>query len=190
VIFFVAWKILYLSLLLPHRTLDRPLTDWVGNGACRTLNVITHAGDFTAASGVNSNIPSPGEQPVLEKVSVVSFHNERVLSIADVCNGLELMVLYAGFIICLPAGMSRKSAFIAGGLLLIFLVNVLRCTALALVYLHYRNYAEFFHHYVFTFLVYGLIFWLWFLFSRAPGSATPPSPPTPAKKPILNALPR
>jgi exosortase/archaeosortase family protein len=186
VIFFVAWKILYLALLLPHRTLDRPLTDWVGKGASWTLNAVAHRGGFSAASGVSTSTPSPGERPVQEKVSAVSFHNERVLAIADVCNGLELMVLYAAFIICLPAAASRKTVFIAGGLLLIFAVNILRCTALVFVYLHYRDYTEFFHHYVFTFLVYGFICWLWFLFSRTPGPHSrlqPARPPGSATRP-------
>ena len=171
VILFAVWKILYLSLLLPYRILDRPLTRFVGTGASRTLNLISWSKDFSAADAVNNSPPQPGEPATPEKVMAVRFHDERVLSVADVCNGLELMVLYAGFIICLPAGISRKAAFITGGILLIFLVNVLRCAALVLVYLHYPKYVEFFHHYVFTFLVYGFIFWLWFLFSSSPGSA-------------------
>jgi exosortase/archaeosortase family protein len=203
-LFFIAWKILYLSLLLPGRTLDGPLTYLVGISTSKTLNAISHSGDYSAAPGVNTIgvYPQPGDQPIPagervsaardnsipspdrplpEKVMAVYYHNDRVLSIADVCNGLELMVLYAGLIICLPAAIGRKLAFIGAGILLIFLVNVLRCSALVFVYLHYRQYVEFFHHYVFTFLVYGFICWLWYLFSLSPGFS---------KQLTLNALPQ
>ncbi|HMH20227.1 MAG TPA: archaeosortase/exosortase family protein [Puia sp.] len=170
VILFIAWKIVYLTLLLPSRVLDQPLTAAVGISTGKTLNLISHTKDYSAGSGVNWKEGEPGTKPVTEMATIVYFQNERILSVADVCNGLELMVLYAGFIICLPSGVRRKMAFISGGLALIFLVNILRCSALALIYRHYHEYTDLFHHYVFTLLIYGLIFWLWFLFSKRPGN--------------------
>jgi exosortase/archaeosortase family protein len=92
----------------------------------------------------------------------------KTLSIADVCNGLELMVLYAGFLLCWPAGSVRKIKFIAGGFLLIVLLNILRCAALALISVHKPQYVDFYHHYLFTFLIYGCIFLLWYLFTLDP----------------------
>jgi exosortase family protein XrtF len=170
VLLFTAWKIVYLFLLLPGRIIDRPLTAAVGISTSKTLNLISRSRDYSAGAGVNRKEGEPGTEPITEMAMIVYFQQERILSVADVCNGLELMVLYAGFIVCLPSGIRRKMAFISGGLVLIFLVNVLRCSALALVYRHYREYTDLFHHYVFTILIYGFIFWLWFLFSRRPGN--------------------
>ena len=98
----------------------------------------------------------------------IYLHQDRVLSIADACNALELLVLYGGLILCLPAGASRKAIFITGGIVLIEIMNVIRCTALVLLYLHRPEYVDFSHHYLFSFVVYGFIFWLWFLFSKDP----------------------
>jgi exosortase/archaeosortase family protein len=87
-----------------------------------------------------------------------------------------VMVLYAGFIVCWPGGRSggrsgvrlRMIKFLAGGWVLILLLNILRCTALALISLHKPESVDFYHHYLFTFLIYGVIFWLWYLFTQSP----------------------
>jgi exosortase/archaeosortase family protein len=102
------------------------------------------------------------EEPVMH----INLDRQQVLSIADVCNGLEVMVLYAGLILCLPASIKRKIRFILPGIVLIEVLNVIRCAGLAEIYLTHPEYLDFSHHYLFTFLVYAFIFWLWFLFSR------------------------
>lgn len=165
ILLFTSWKLLYLLLLLPNRTLDRPLTHSIGTSTAGTLNFFGGSPDYSAASEIY-NKPMDDGSTIPEPVMQLYHHREKVLSVADVCNGLELMVLYAGLILCLPASPSRKITFIAAGLLLIFLVNIIRCAALVQVYLHKPEYVNFFHHYLFTFLVYALIFWLWYLFTN------------------------
>jgi exosortase/archaeosortase family protein len=165
ILLFTAWKLLYLLLLLPGRILDRPLTHLIGVSTAKTLNFFSRSSDYSATPEIH-NDPMEDGSTRPEPVMQLYHHQERTLAIADVCNGLELMVLYAALILCLPASRSRKITFIAGGLLLIFLVNVIRCAALVQVYLHIPEYVNFSHHYLFTFLVYALIFWLWYLFSK------------------------
>lgn len=163
---FIVWKVLYLSILVPDRVLDRPITDAVSVGTAKTLNFFSKPPDYTLKPGVN--VKKDGER---EDVMVISRGNERVLSIADACNGLEVIVLYAGLIVCLPSRLRRKLVFIAGGVAFIEAMNVLRCAGLALVYQSYPQYLDFSHHYLFTFVVYAAIFWLWYLFTRGPGFA-------------------
>ena len=170
ILLFASWKLLYLLLLLPNRTLDRPLTYAIGISTVKTLNFFGGSPDYSATAEIY-NKPMDDGSTIPEPVMQLYHHRERVLSVADVCNGLELMVLYAGLILCLPAPPSRKITFIAAGLLLIFLVNIIRCAALVQVYLHKPEYVNFFHHYLFTFLVYALIFWLWYLFTNIKRSA-------------------
>lgn len=89
------------------------------------------------------------------------INESPVLMIANPCNALELMVLYVGFIFCIPAPVLRKIGFLSGGVLIIYLANVARC--LLLVYLS-RNYVHLFdfaHKYIFTTLVYAVIFLMW-----------------------------
>lgn len=166
VIFFVAWKVLYLLVLQPGRVLDRPLTYMVSAGTVKTLNLVTGSHDFWTAPGMNPKKDGNTVVGEPEAVMQIFLSKERVLSIADVCNGLEVMVLYAGLIFCLPAGFRRKTIYILSGMVCIEGLNVLRCAGLVEVYLHHPEYLDFSHHYLFTFLVYACIFWLWYLFSR------------------------
>jgi exosortase/archaeosortase family protein len=164
VILFITWKALYLLVLLPGRVLDQPLTYMIGVGTTRTLNAVSHSGGYWTVAGVNPK--KEGDTWVEEPVMHINLDRQQVLSIADVCNGLEVMVLYAGLILCLPASIKRKISFILSGIVLIEVLNVIRCAGLAEIYLTHPEYLDFSHHYLFTFLVYAFIFWLWFLFSR------------------------
>jgi exosortase/archaeosortase family protein len=168
-ILFAAWKLLYLGFLLSNRLLDRPLTTFIGVGTTATLNIISHSSAYSAESGADLRVSANNGPLVREEVERIYRYRTKILSVADVCNGLELMVLYAGFIICWTASTGRKLKFIGGGLALIVLLNLLRCTALVFLYLDKPQLVDFYHHFVFNFLIYGIIFWLWWLFIQGPG---------------------
>jgi exosortase/archaeosortase family protein len=177
-ILFVVWKAVYLLFLQPGRILDRPLTYVIGKGTAATLNLINRSHDFNAIPATHlKGFGNDGTEPIM----AIRSGQDMLLSIADVCNGLELLVLYAGLILCLPAARKRKLNYIFGGIFLIEIINVLRCAGLVLIYVHKPEWMDFSHHYLFTFVVYAFIFWLWYLFSRDPEFA---------KKLQLNATPR
>jgi exosortase/archaeosortase family protein len=159
----VVWKAVYLLFLLPGRVLDKPLTFLIGKSTASSLNLISRPHDYIAVAATQPNFPVD-DTPV--PVMAIRSGQQTVLSIADPCNGLELLVLYAGLILCLPAARKRKGVYILGGILLIEIINVIRCVGLALIFLHRPQYLDFSHHYLFTFVVYAFIFWLWYLFSR------------------------
>jgi exosortase/archaeosortase family protein len=177
-ILFVAWKAVYLLFLLPGRVLDKPLTYAVGKGTAATLSLFNPSGDYTAVSAIR-----PGELAGEGLIPVMVIRSDQavLLNIADPCNGLELLILYAGLILCLPAMRGRKFVYIIGGIIGIEILNVLRCAGLVYVYLQKPDWLDYAHHYLFTFVVYAFIFWLWYLFSRDPEFA---------KKLKLDATPR
>jgi len=160
----IIWKFVYLAFLLPSRVLDEPLTYSVGVATTYTLNFLSGTHAFTTKPVINT---SEFEGTITtEPAMAIFFNNNRTLAIADPCNGLELFVLFAGFIICFPARAFRKITFISGGILLIWIVNILRCAGLVYIYLYNPKYTHFSHHYAFKFLVYGFIFCLWMLFTK------------------------
>jgi len=160
----VIWKVLYLAFLLPNRILDKPLTYSVGVATTWLLNTYTGSSDYSTRSEVSNVATDQGYTPMpLQKIF---FHQNNVVSIEDGCNALELFVLYAGFIICMPAKALRKTLFIVGGIIAIYITNVIRCAGVAYIILYHPRYANFAHHYVFTFVVYGLIIALWLIFSK------------------------
>jgi exosortase/archaeosortase family protein len=177
-ILFVAWKAVYLLFLQPARVLDKPLTYFLGKSTAGTLALFHPAGNYNAIRTMHlKGFGNEGLEPVM----AIRSGQTNLLDIADVCNGLELLVLYAGLILCLPATRNRKIAYVTGGVIGIEILNVIRCVGLVLVYLHKPEWLDFSHHYLFTFVVYAFIFWLWYLFSRDPEFA---------KKLQLNATPR
>jgi len=130
----VVWKIFYLSFLLPKRVLDEPLTRGIGFSTVAVLNLV--AGDHIYTGRLIAD--SADIDGVIFRGNVVGIYrnSERTLTVADPCNGLELMVLYIGFLVCFPAPLKRKLIFGAAGCLLICILNVIRCSALVGIYIH------------------------------------------------------
>jgi len=152
--------------MLPSRILDKPLTSFTAISAAQALNFFSNSSDYTTQDEIDEYNADGFHE--IQYLTSIFYKNEKALSVADVCNALELLVLYAGFIICFPAGIKRKISFTIGGILLICLVNILRCAGLAWIFIYYPDYGDFSHHYVFTFIVYVCIFLLWFWFSKKP----------------------
>ena len=161
---FILWKSLYLIFLSPDRILDAPLTRVVAVGAARTLQTFSHNHKFTVVHEKDES--EFAGTMITEELETIYYDNKLALAIADRCNALELYVLYVGFIVCFPAPASRKLFFSGTGVLSIFILNILRVAALSLASIHYPDYLDFAHHFVFNISIYLLIFWLWFIFSR------------------------
>lgn len=79
------------------------------------------------------------------------------------CSGLELFVLFFGFIILMRGRLIDKIWFIPLGFLGILVLNIIRITLLAIIYYHKPEYLDFNHKYTFVIIVYGAIFGLWVL---------------------------
>ena len=135
-LFFVIWKIIYVGFLLDSKILDYPLTSHVGEASTELLNKFSPMSGFKAVRETKTTLYE-GEYATKEASQI--YHNEKsVLYIADPCNGLELIVLYIGFIVCMPSKFRRKILYIICGAILLDFVNVTRC--IGLIYL--REYFE------------------------------------------------
>lgn len=100
-----------------------------------------------------------------QTVSKILLEDKTIVRIADVCNGLVLFVIFAGFVMCYPGKIKQKLWFIPLGIFIIYFINIIRIISLTLIQIHAPTYLEFNHHYVFTILVYSTIFilWLWYI---------------------------
>ena len=79
------------------------------------------------------------------------------------CNGINLMFLFAIFVIAYPGNIKNKLWYIPLGILIVHSINILRIVALAFIAFYYPNYLNFNHTYTFTFLAYSAVFGLWML---------------------------
>jgi exosortase/archaeosortase family protein len=161
---------LYTLWLRPQGILDAPLTAAVGASTVEVLNLFADHENFKAVR----SFPATGPEEDAEPGGVVDiFRNgENTLRVATACNGLEIMILYAGFLFCFPAvRSSRRWSFLVAGLGIIFLLNIVRCALLVWIFIRYRQYLDFSHHFAFTFIVYSCVFLLWYKYAkRARGS--------------------
>jgi exosortase/archaeosortase family protein len=157
------WKVLYTFWLEPNRILDQPLTILVAKQTAGLMQFIWPEGKYQIIS----------KQDFLGQKSTGSIEHLLILkdgkptiSIADYCNGLELMVLYAAFIICMPGKAGRKWVFILMGIPLLHLANLGRCMGLVGMHLQWPGMFDLAHHYLFKIMVYGISFGLWVLYLK------------------------
>ena len=151
---FIIWKLSYHFYVKPSRILDRPLTTFTAKGTVKILNLFSE-NKFTYQSYIPDN---------KNELSwyYLFLDNKKVIGIADACNGLELLLLYVGFILCYPTSTNKRMLyFLFWGSITIFIINILRCCVMAEVNLHSNVFFDFAHHYLFRLIIYGVIFFFW-----------------------------
>lgn len=89
-----------------------------------------------------------------------------MLQIGAPCDGLVLFVLFAAFILAFPGPAGRKAWYIPLGILAIHVANLIRVISLVILNFHWPEALAFNHDYTWTVLIYGFIFWLWYLWTE------------------------
>jgi exosortase/archaeosortase family protein len=154
-ILFTVWFFVYALLLNPARIIDKPITDLITVTVVKCINVL-----------------SPSTAPVTWIVNSNNIgnnliqYNEKAFGIYDVCNGIDLMFIYISILVLLPYPAKRKIVFSIAGVIVIILANIIRVCALYFIYVYQKSAFDFSHHYLFTILMYVLIFYGWLLFIK------------------------
>ena len=86
-----------------------------------------------------------------------------VLSVYEGCNGLNVMILFVSFLIAYRGPMKSFLWFSLIGVIIIHVVNLTRVVLLYYVALLYPSYMYFTHKYLFTAIIYVVVFGLWYL---------------------------
>ena len=141
VVLFVVWMILYYGFIIPDGRLNSYLTNSVIKGTTTGLGLLGYA--------------------THKEDNLVYINSEPVVLVADACNGLELFVLYIGFLLCFPGRWLYKIIFIPSGVFMIFIINVIREIVLSLNYKYFQQTFDFNHKYTYVFIVYLFVFGLW-----------------------------
>lgn len=103
----------------------------------------------------------------VENIRTIGIDGTHGLWIGDPCNGLTLFALFTGFVIAYPGPLKKKLWFIPVGILAVHAINIVRIVALSLIIFYFPDpeVLDFNHNYTFTILVYGFVFYLWYLWS-------------------------
>ncbi|MBU6123390.1 exosortase X [Hymenobacter siberiensis] len=159
---YLAWFFGYEQWLAVDGRLDAVLCHHIAAASVGLLRT----GGFAAA------LAGPG-------LNLVLMSGEPSVIVGAPCNGLVLYALFGGFILAFPGSWRRKVWFIPSGMLLIWVLNVLRVAALAVNHHYSHETVAFNHHFTFTFVVYGVIFGLWMFWVRRLAASTSDRPLSP-----------
>ena len=150
-VIFVAWKLLYHLVLFPIQVPDQQL---------REVTAQTTAWFYNLFPGQEASLGAASAEG-----NAISVNGGIGIRIANGCNGLELFVVYIGFLFCYRSPLKRQLLFTAGGVLLIYVLNVLRCAGLVWLISEGSSFADFAHHYFFKMIIYSVIFGMWVLYT-------------------------
>jgi len=159
-ILYIAWQSFYWLWLHPYKKFELFLGD-----------NITDVSSFILATLGFELIPST---LLGEYVRTLGIDGTHGVWIGNSCVGLQLLALFAGFIIAYPGPVKKKLLFIPFGLVTIYLINILRIVGLCIITLYAPEMLDFNHHYTFTITVYAYIFLLWIIwvnrYSKTPSA--------------------
>jgi len=144
---FIAWFLLYHIILEDEEVLDAPIIVFQSYVSKGIISFFGYDVEMVRKTGLFS-------------ASLV-LDNQAAVLVGTECGGLELIVLFVGFIIAYGGNKKVLLWFIPLGIATILLLNILRISALAIMALEYPQYLDFNHKYTFVIIVYGAIFWLW-----------------------------
>ena len=151
-----SWFFVYNLLLYPGRIVDQPLTQFIAVVSAKVNTFFSLAGT-PITEWVNDKY-HPG--------TLLVQNGKRVFGIMDACNGIDLMFIYSAVIILLPNSIRRKLLFLFLGNALLVVFNIIRIVGLFFIFRFHRGLFDFSHHYLFTLLMYALIFAGWILFIK------------------------
>lgn len=154
-----GWLITYEYFLKPWGVLDQLITENISYFLCVGLDWMGYNPHYSIARHVG------------ETFIFIGSEINPIIRVGSSCNGLELLVLFAIFVICYPSK-KQKLIFILFGLILIHAINIIRNFILTIMAIHKSPYFDFFHRYIFVFLVYGIIFLLWIWWTNYQNNGT------------------
>jgi exosortase/archaeosortase family protein len=143
--FFIVWYILYDMIVGPDGRIDHWLSVNVVEASAAVINL------FEAPFVHGRVVGLPGQPGIL---------------LVDGCNGIAAMGLFFGFLLGYPGKVLPKLVYGFIGVLLLYLVNVIRIVALTFTQKYYPDIFAFTHDYSTTFLFYLVIFVLWVVWSE------------------------
>jgi exosortase family protein XrtF len=99
-----------------------------------------------------------------------------VLSVFEGCNGINVWIIFAAFIVAFSGVTKKVLVFVLAGTAIIYVVNLARIIFLFFISLHYPDALYFFHKYFFTAGIYAVVFAMWYYWIRNYGKAAQGKP--------------
>ncbi|MBN1116786.1 MAG: archaeosortase/exosortase family protein [Bacteroidales bacterium] len=99
--------------------------------------------------------------------NVLKIADSNGIKVVNACIGWSIMALFIGFIIAYPGTKKSKFRIIPLGLAAIILANILRITLMAVISYESPDSLQFYHRYIFNFILYLVVFAAWICWIRS-----------------------
>jgi exosortase/archaeosortase family protein len=90
----------------------------------------------------------------------------KCVAIANQCNGLDFFGVFICTLIAYPSSIKAKLTYIPIGIILVFGLNILRISLLAVNHHYFKGSFEFNHKFTYTYTIYILVFISWFFWLK------------------------
>lgn len=123
-----------------------------------TTLVTHHSVSMISLTEKNVTVGVPVGNP---NVPVID-NGTAIIQVFEGCNGINVMIVFLSFVIAFTGTLKKTVWFVVAGLVLIYIANLFRVSLLYFVAKYYPDNLYFFHKYLFTGLLYILVFVLWY----------------------------
>jgi exosortase family protein XrtF len=95
-----------------------------------------------------------------------------VMNVYEGCNSINVMIVFVAFIIAFGGKLRSMAWFVPAGLLMIYILNLIRVLGLFYVAEHWEEYFYYVHKYAFTAFIYVFVLALWWLWIEKIGGVS------------------
>jgi len=81
------------------------------------------------------------------------------------CNAISVMILFTSFVFAFYKG-SKTFIFVLAGLVLLYVMNIIRIAGLNIVVTDHKEYGKIFHDFIFPAVIYGTVIILWLIWIK------------------------
>lgn len=101
--------------------------------------------------------------PVAKSINVpLVCRGVTVIEVYEGCNSVNVIIVYLCFLIAFRGAWKALLKFAVAGIVIIYIMNVLRLAALYWIALYHPQQLYFFHKFFFTGILYAVVFVLWY----------------------------
>lgn len=152
-VFYAVWWFLY-NIVMPRFAID----DHVIGHQVKT------SGSVLEELGYKMEYAYSGGKATQDMLWITG--SQESLQVEKACDSVDLMGLFAVFVLAYPGRWRNRLWYIPAGMLLIHILNIARICALVVIEFNRPDLLEFNHKYTFTGVMYLCIFSMWYLWVK------------------------
>jgi exosortase family protein XrtF len=110
--------------------------------------------------------PTDVTEQLKKATAIISFEGKSILAVFEGCNGINVMIIHAAFLLAFGPYTKPLLWFIPAGLVVVHIFNLARIFLLFFVSIEMPRFMYFTHKYFFTAILYVVVFVMWIIWLR------------------------